>query len=104
MVGNEHQIPRLEIQVYTAAGIGKHNGFYTKGCQNPNGQGNFLLWQTLVIMNTPLEHDYFLPTFFADHKGSAVPRDGRHGKVRDFTVGDADGIFQSFGIFSQAAA
>ena len=104
VIGDQHQIAGTERKIYTAAGVGQYQCFHTQSSQNPDRQGDFLLRESFVIMNSSLQDHNGLVSFPSKDQGTAVTGYCRYGKIGNLRIRDADGVVQGIGIVTQTAA
>ena len=104
MIGYQHQITGAEVQIHAAGGIGKNQRTNAQSSQYPDRQGQLLLGEPFIVVQSALQGNYLAPLLFAENKGTGVTFHGGLGEVGNLRIGNPDGICQCVGKVSQTAA
>lgn len=104
LVGDEHQVPGLEVPVHPAGGVGDQEGLAAQQAEDPDGVADLLVGVALVVVDPALHHCHRLAGQGAEDQLPLVSRGGGGLKVGDGGVGDGDGVLHQVPQVAQAGA
>ena len=104
MVGDEHDVAHVEIQVDTAGGVGDDHGGAAQQAQHTHGVAHFFVGVALIMVHTALHDGHPLAGQGAEDQLALVAGGGGDLEVRNLTVRDGDGILYDVAHEAQAGA
>ena len=104
VVGDEHDVPHLQVGAHAARGVGDEQYFHSQLAHDADGVGDLLHRVALVVVKPPLHGQQGLPPEAPEQEVSAVSLYGGEGEVGHLAVGDGEGVVHFVGQGAEPAA
>ncbi|MPM16540.1 hypothetical protein SDC9_62921 [bioreactor metagenome] len=104
LVGDEHEVTGLEIQIDAAGGVGDNQGIRPKKAEHPYGVGHLFIRIALVMVHSALHDGYRFAGKGAERQPPLVAGRGGGFKMRNLAVWHSDRVFHLIPQITQAGA